>query len=533
YTNVATVSATPPEEPPISHQTPPVEVEVPAEPGFETKKEQRIEGEPAYTTAKLQAKLGQKVEYRISVKDTGNTSLSLASLSDAKCDAGTLVGPSQSPIAPGETATYSCSHVLSSNGVYTNVATQTAEGAGKELTRTSNEVEAEAKREPGFETKKEQRIEGEPAYTTAKLQAKLGQKVEYRISVKDTGNTSLALASLSDAKCDAGTISGPSQSPIAPGESATYSCSHVLSSLGAYTNVATVTATPPGEPPISHETPPVEVEVPAEPGLETKKEQRIEGEPAYTTAKLQAKLGQKVEYRISVKDTGNTSLALTRLTDPKCDAGTLAGPSQSPIAPGETATYSCSHVLSTPGVYTNVATQTAEGAGKELTRTSNEVEAEAKREPGFETKKEQRIEGEPAYTTAKLQAKLGQKVEYRISVKDTGNTSLALASLSDAKCDTGNAPLSISGFSDPHCDAGTLAGGPTKALAASEAATYTCSHVLTSADQSAGSYSNIATDTATPPEGKGAPITLTSNTVVVNVPASPPSTVPTPPSPPA
>src|SRR5436190_32551 len=156
--------------------------------------------------------------------------MALDSLCDAKCDAGTLVGPSQSPIAPGETATYSCSHVLSSTGVYTNVATQTAEGAGKELTRTSNEVEAEAKREPGFETKKEQRIEGEPAYTTAKLQAKLGQKVEYRISVKDTGNTSLALASLSDAKCDAGTISGPSQSPIAPGESATYSRTHLLSS---------------------------------------------------------------------------------------------------------------------------------------------------------------------------------------------------------------------------------------------------------------------------------------------------------------
>src|SRR5207244_6408257 len=108
------------------------------------KKEQRFEGEAAYTTAKLQAKLGQKVEYRISVKDTGNTSLSLKPLSDPKCDAGTLVGPSQSPIAPGETATYSCSHVLSSTGVYTNVATQTAARAGKAPTRHSNEAGAEA-----------------------------------------------------------------------------------------------------------------------------------------------------------------------------------------------------------------------------------------------------------------------------------------------------------------------------------------------------------------------------------------------------
>ena len=86
--------------------------------------------------------------------------------------------------------------------------------------------------------------------------------MEYKITVKDTGNTTLALGALSDPKCDAGTISAASQSPIAPGETAFYTCSHVLDAVGIYTNVAVVTATPPGEPPISHETPPVEVSVP-------------------------------------------------------------------------------------------------------------------------------------------------------------------------------------------------------------------------------------------------------------------------------
>src|SRR5205823_4504962 len=211
---------------------------------------------------------------------------------------------------------YSCSHVLSSTGVYTNVATVSATPpAEPAISHETPQVEVEVPSEPALEIKKEQRFEGEAAYTTAKLSGKLGQKVEYRISVKDTGNTSLSLKPLSDTKCDAGTLIGPSQSPIAPGETATYSCSHVLSSLGAYTNVATVSATPPGEPPISHETPPVEVEVPAEPALEIKKEQRFEGEAAYTTAKLSGKLGQKVEYRISVKDTGNTSLSLKPLSD--------------------------------------------------------------------------------------------------------------------------------------------------------------------------------------------------------------------------
>src|SRR3989442_15346560 len=95
---------------------------------------------------------------------------------------------------------------------------------------------------------------------------------------------SLTLGALSDPKCDAGTISAPSQSPISPGGSAFYTCSHTLNAVGTYINVAVVTATPPGEPPITHETPPVEVEVPAHPPFTIEKEQRFEGEAANTTA---------------------------------------------------------------------------------------------------------------------------------------------------------------------------------------------------------------------------------------------------------
>src|SRR3989442_10479170 len=64
---------------------------------------------------------------------------------------------------------------------------------------------------------------------------------------------SLTLGALSDPKCDAGTISAPSQSPISPGGSAFYTCSHTLNAVGTYVNVAVVTATPPGEPPITQE----------------------------------------------------------------------------------------------------------------------------------------------------------------------------------------------------------------------------------------------------------------------------------------
>jgi hypothetical protein len=264
--------------------------------------------------------------------------------------------------------------------------------AGGKEHNTDNSVEANNNenpcvvsiqpKEPAFETIKEQRFEGQTAYTTAKLTGKIGQKVEYKITVKDTGETSLALGALNDAKCDAGTISAPSKSPIQPGESAFYTCSHVLNATGIFVNTAIVTATPPEEPPIMHETPPVEVEVPPEPAFTIKKEQRFEGQGSYTTAKLIGKIGQRVEYRISVTDTGNTSLTLGPLSDPspKCETGTLTGPSENPIKPGESATFTCSRVLPFAGVFFNAATETAEGGGKTITHTSNEVEVEA-REP--------------------------------------------------------------------------------------------------------------------------------------------------------
>jgi hypothetical protein len=235
-------------------------------------------------------------------------------------------------------------------------------------------------KEPAFETIKEQRFQGETNYTRAKLIGKIGQKVEYKITVKDTGETSLSLGALNDAKCDAGTISAPSKSPINPGESAFYTCSHVLNATGIFVNTAIVTATPPEEPPIMHETPPVEVEVPPEPAFTIKKEQRFEGEASYRTTKLIGKVGQRVEYKITVTDTGTTSLTLGPLSDPspKCESGTLVGPSENPINPRESAIFTCSRVLPFAGVFFNAATETAEGGGKTITHTSNEVEVEAK-----------------------------------------------------------------------------------------------------------------------------------------------------------
>jgi uncharacterized repeat protein (TIGR01451 family) len=110
------------------------------------------------------------------------------------------------------------------------------------------------------------------------------------------------------------------------------------------------------------------------------------------------------------------------------------------------------------------------------------------------------------FTSSQLSSTAGQTVYYRITVTNTGNTD-----------------LTFSNFTDSPCDAGTIAGGPgSGTLAPGDSATYTCDHVLTSADVTAGSYSNTASVTGTPPSGDGSAITSSSNTVVVDTSGSQP-----------
>ncbi len=242
--------------------------------------------------------------------------------------------------------------------------------------------------------------------------------------------------------------------------------------------------------------------------------QRIQGSGgSFTTSELKGLPGQTVQYEMIVRNTGNVPLTLGPLTDPKCDGGTLSGGPVGGTLPVEgSATYTCSHLLTAADQearsYTNSASVTAtppESAGAPVEHTSNTVVV-AIPSPAFTIFKLQRIAGGGGFfTMAGLEALPGSTIDYEVIVKDTGNV-----------------PLTMGPLSDPKCDAGTIAGGPGGApLAPGASTTYTCSHVLNAADEAAGSYTNTATLTGTPPDGEGSQITNTSNTVVVTVTTNP------------
>jgi hypothetical protein len=353
-------------------------------PAFSIEKLQEIPGSGSgYSAGPLTGKLGQTVDYEIVVRNTGPVAETFAEFHDARCDPGTITGgPGSSQVAPGEATTYTCSHVLTSVGNYVNEATVTGSSAdGTRVTHTSNQVVVDVPAEPAFTIEKLQEISGVgAAFTSSPLTGKLGQTVDYEIIVTNSGNEALTFSGFTDAHCDAGTIAGgPGEAPLQPGASATYTCSHVLSSVGSYVNEATATGTPPGEAPIIHTSHPVEVNVP--PGgayFMIQKLQEIAGSTGgFTTSSVTGTLGQTVDYEIIVTNAGDVALTFSGLTDAHCDAGTIAGgPGETPLQPGASTMYTCSHVLNSVGSYVNEATVTGTPPGEApITQTSNAVAA--------------------------------------------------------------------------------------------------------------------------------------------------------------
>ncbi len=125
-------------------------------------------------------------------------------------------------------------------------------------------------REPGasFTIEKLQQTHGGAGFTKGVIFGTRRETVTYEIVVRNTGRVRLALHGFVDEHCDADTLSGGPSGPLAPGESATYMCSHRLTpeeqALGVYENEATVTATPPpGDgPPLTQTSNPVLLELP-------------------------------------------------------------------------------------------------------------------------------------------------------------------------------------------------------------------------------------------------------------------------------
>jgi hypothetical protein len=466
-----------------------VPLECPPEPDFTITKLQKIDGSSTgFTTSPVTGQIGQTVDYEIIVKNTGNVPLTFSNFTDENC--GTVSGgPGTTPVERGGTAAaYTCSHVLSEVGSYTNAATDSAKrwpagggGGGSTVTHTSNTVVANVPAEPGFSIAKLQEIAGSgTGYTTEPLTGKVGQTINYEIVVTNTGNVPLTFGEFGDEKCESVT-GGPGEAAVAPGTLMTYFCHHVLSEAKAYSNTAHVTGTPPlgdGAPITHYSNPVVVVTNPSEKGTK-------EGENGVVTATCSYVTITYRGFPNLPNNTVNQTITIHGAAVSKTKF-TFNGP---------TGTNTVAIVVPPGAGFVDVhATWSTNGF---VGHFDIGVSLECPPEPEFSITKLQEIGGtNTGFTTSQLTGEVGQTVDYEVVVKNTGNV-----------------PLTFSNFTDEKC--GTVTGGPGTAKLPLRASTiYRCSHVLSEL----GSYTNSATVTGQRAPASGPTVTHTSNTVVVNVP---------------
>ena len=252
----------------------------------------------------------------------------------------------------GESKSYTCGHTLSKNdpNPYVNVAT--IEGGGKE--KPSDKVEVEI--EPEFTVIEEQRLKGQANYTTAVLKGNVGEVVEYKLTVTNTGAGSIKFEAIKDSKCE-NIQPAPAPFELKSGESKSYTCEHTLSKNdpNPYVNVATIEGG-------GKEKPSEKVEVEVAPEFTVIKEQRLKGQANYTKAVLKGKVGEVVEYKLTVTNTGAGSIKFEAIKDSKCE-NIQPAPAPFELKSGESKSYTCEHTLSKndPNPYVNVATSKVAG----------------------------------------------------------------------------------------------------------------------------------------------------------------------------
>jgi hypothetical protein len=495
FTNTANVVGTAPDGTQVSAQDS-VNANVQLTPGIQVVKKQRIGNTGAFTHDPVFGIVGETVNYQMTVTNTGNVAESY-SFSDPQCDAGTLAGPTpavqNNTLPAGQSVVYTCSHVLTLSDKasgFTNAACATS-GALQSCDTVIAHV-------PAISLVKTQRIGSAGNFTHNDVTGNPGDTDNYQMKVTNTGDTSLVL-NFTDANCDGGTLSGPSpalaNNTLAKGASVLYTCSHLLSDSDAprFTNTANVVGTAPDGTQVNSRDS-VNANVQLTPGIQVIKKQRIGDSGAFTHDPVFGKVGDTVNYQMTVTNTGNVAESYS-FSDPQCDAGTLSGPTpavaNNTLPAGQSVVYTCSHVLTASDKasgFTNAACATS-GALQSCDTVISHV-------PAITLHKVERI-GDSSFTHGPVTGNVGDTVDYQMTVTNSGDTTLVIA------------------FTDDQCDSGTLSGpsvlsgvydAGTKTLSSGGELLYTCSHVLAAGDQP---YTNTASVIGTPPAG--APVSATDS----------------------
>ena len=361
-------------------------------------------------------KLGETIQYVITVENDGNLTLTNVKIEDALTGNAGENAWTIDTFAPGETQTFEASYVVTEADVI----------AGKVVNNATGEAEnPDPKKEetPVTPGEKEDPVETpNPGLTVIKTsdktgEVKLGDKITYTITVTNNGNVTISGVKLEDSLTgDDWTLGN-----IKPGETVTKNTTYTVTEkdiiAGKVENHATATGKEPGGKDITGEGEKTVTTEESNPQITVTKETTSTPKNGKTYA-----LGEKITYKITAKNTGNLTLTDVTVSDELTgNTGDKAFKIDGNFKPGEEATFEASYTVKESDLGKTVVNE-ATAAGK----TTDPKNPEPGVTPG--TTEDPVDQKNPAMTITKKvtdkkeEYQIGDTVEYEITVKNTGNT---------------------------------------------------------------------------------------------------------------
>ncbi|WP_139230589.1 MULTISPECIES: GEVED domain-containing protein [unclassified Leifsonia] len=446
--------------------------------------------------------LGRVITYTFVVTNTGNVPLTGVVVNDSGFTGTGTLGPITCPpgadtLAAGAqvscTATYTLTQADVDAGKLTNSATSTGTPPGSpDITTPPSQIQIPVNPAPSIDLAKS---------ATPATANRADDTIAYSFRVTNTGNVTLSDPTISETAFS-GTGTAPAVTcptgSMLPGQVLTCTAGYTLTQAdvdaGTVVNTATASATPPtGAAPVSAPST-AAVSIPAAAGLTVAKTAAVTGAGV---------AGDVVTYSFLITNTGNVTIADAGVTEGAFTGTGTLGPVTCPagaasMAPGDAVTCTAAYTLTQADVdagsisNTATATGTPPGGGvppvsppststTPLTRTADLTVA--------------KTATPTTITTA------GALIDYSFLVTNTGTVTLTDPVVNEtAFSGTGPVPTVV-------CPPGTTL---------APAATVTCdaSYTVTQADVDAGTISNTATATATPPTGVTVPVSDPSSASV-------------------
>ena len=419
-------------------------------------------------------KLGETINYVITVKNDGNLTLTNVKIEDALTGNAGENAWTIDTFAPGETQTFEASYVVTEADVI----------AGKVVNNATGEAEnPDPKKEetPVTPGEKEDPVETpNPGLTVIKTsdktgEVKLGDKITYTITVTNNGNVTISGVKLEDSLTgDDWTLGN-----IKPGETVTKKTTYMVTEkdiiAGKVENHATATGKEPGGKDITDEGEKTVTTEESKPHITVTKETTSTPKNGETYA-----LGEEITYKITAKNTGNLTLKDVVVSDELTgNTGDKAFKIDGEFKPGDEKTFETSYTVTEADLgKTVVNVATATGKTPDPDKPKPDVDPGKKEDPTDQKKPAMSIEKKVIDQKEKYE--IGDTVKYKITVTNTGNTTQNNILVEDQMNAAGQAVITkVDGAN------GTIDGAKVTldTLAPGKAATITAEYTVVKADR--------------------------------------------------